>query len=86
MSSHLVALLFLSVWHDFKILKILLLLKMILLSFIAAITQLLSVLHLLYAALCWLEAWKVVSWDSEGCVLGYVTSVLGCTVLYVDSA
>ena len=86
MSSHLVALLFLSVWHDFKILKILLILKMILLSFNAAIALLLGVLHLLYEALCWLEAWKVVSWDSEGCVLGDVTSGLGCTVLDVEAA
>ena len=46
---------------------------------------LLSVLHLLDEALCWLEAWQVVSWDGEGCVLRDVTSGLSCTVLDVEA-
>ena len=47
---------------------------------------LLSVLHLLDEALRWLEAWQVVSWDSESGVLRDVASGLSCTVLDVEAA
>ena len=46
---------------------------------------LLSVLHLLDEALRWLEAWQVVSWDSESGVLRDVASGLSCTVLDVEA-
>ena len=47
---------------------------------------LLSVLHLLDEALCWLEAWQVVSWDSESSILRDIASGLCCTVLDVEAA
>ena len=46
---------------------------------------LLSVLHLLDEALRWLEAWQVVSWDGECCVLRDVASGLSGTVLDVEA-
>ena len=46
---------------------------------------LLSVLHLLDEALCWLEAWQVVSWDSESSILRDIASGLCCTVLDVEA-
>jgi len=63
-SSHLVALLFLSVWHSF--LKYYYLCDLFVVLFAVIV---LLLIHAFYETLCWFECWQVMCFDNQCCIL-----------------